>query len=437
MRMDGSTESPTDALRAPRLALLALVLLVLGGCYGSGIGIGGGGRNNDDDDDNGDDDDDSSAGDDDDSTGDDDDDDSTAGDDDDSTNPPEFSITQVTPNDGDTRGGLQTSIYFDGSLANTDESELTVMFGAMVAEDPIITNDRIVVDSPPGCAAGDVDVSVTTVDDGADTMVNGFEYELWADDDDLTSVIGVYYGETPLLQQTSASVEAGFFEPDSSIPLNHLPPVGSCTPNLVTPDNNRAYFNVGSSVTMSGGGSFPLTYNSIEGTYGNASVPAQFAGPGTSFSVFSAMDPDGCAMDLQNVVQAPEALFVTQPSPYDDINTTDCWWMFDQFGTANPVGGLVQWQAPSSAQVGQNVIIQVANSTSGTSLTCHAQDNGAFVVSSTNLLFLDASTGGHTITVSRYLTLESDDTRTGATRFGLYLHSSSGLLWVSQVGPGC
>ena len=420
------------------MLLISLGALLAAGCYGSGIGIGGGGRGNnngDDDDDDAGDDDDSSAGDDDDATAGDDD-DSTAGDDDDTTDAP-FSITSVSPNDGDTQGGLQTSIYFEGSLANTDESELTVLFGSMIAQNPIIAADRIVVDSPPGCAAGDVDVSVTTTDDGADVLVNGFEYETWADDDDLTAVIGVYYGETPLLQSTSAAVEAGFFAPDSSIPLNHLPPVGSCSPNLVTPDTNRAYFSAGSSVTMSGGGSFPLTYNAIEGTYGNSAVPAQFAAPGTSFSVFSAVDPDGCAMDLQNIVQAPDALFVTQPSPYDDINTTDCWWMFDQFGTANPVGGLVQWTPPSSAQVGQNVIIQVTNAQSGVSLTCHAQDNGAFVVTATNLLFLDATGGQHTITVSRYLTLESDDTRTGATRFGLYLHSVSGLLWVSQQGPGC
>ena len=419
-----------------RAVILIAALGLLGGCYGSGIGIGGGGRNNNDDDDDDDTSDDDDSGDDDDATTGDDD-DSTAGDDDDSTTTKPFSITSVTPNDGDTRGGLQTSIYFEGSLDNTDESELTVTFGSMVAENPIITDDRIVVDSPPGCEAGDVDVSVATLEDGADTMINGFEYETWADDDDLTAVFGVYYGEIPLSGTASASVEAGFFEPDSSVPLNHLPPVGSCTPNLVTPDTNRSYFSVGSSVTMSGGGSFALTYNSIEGNYGNSAVPAQFAAPGTSFSIFSAVDPDGCAMDLQNVVQGPEALYVTQPPPTADINTTDCWWMFDSGGSPNPVGGLVQWTPPSSAQVGQNVIIQVANAQTGASLTCHAQDNGAYVVSATDLLFLDATGGQHTITVSRYLTLETDDLRTGATRFGVYLNSVSGLLWVSQVGPGC
>ncbi len=421
-----------STLERPCIQLAALLALVLlGGCYGSGVGLGGGRGNNDDDDDSGDDDD-STVTDDDDSTVTDDDDDD---DDDDGADP--FRIVSVTPNDGDTRGGDQIQIFFDGSLANTVDSELTVMFGTYPAPGAIIAGDRIIVDVPPGCEAGDVDVSVATVDDGTSTLLNGYEYEHWADSDEVSAVIGVYYGQVPLAGTASASAEAGFFEPDDNPPLTHLPPLGSCTPNLVGPNNNRNYFSMGPSLTMSGGGSFPLTFNAIDETYANANIPAAFAGPSTSFSINGAADPDGCVPNLNNVVQAPGQLFVSEPNPMDDLNTTRCWWMFDQFGTPNPVGGLVQWNAPTSSQPGQNVFINVVNSSSGTGLLCHAQDNGSFIVSATDLLYLDASTGAHTISVTRYLSLQTDDERTGATMYGVYANTVTGYLWVAQVGPGC
>ena len=403
-----------------------LAVLSLGGCYGSGVGLGGGQGNQDDDDDD-------ATADDDDATANDDDDDDD--DDDDGADP--FSITSVTPNDGDTQGGGQVQIFFSGSLKETTDSELTVLFGSYIAEGPIIAGDRIIVDAPPGCEEGDVDIAVSTVNDGASTLLNGYEYEHWADNDEVSAVFGVYYSEAPLAGTTSASAEAGFFEPDDSPPLTHLPPLGTCTANLIPPDNNRNYFSMGSSVTMSGGGTFPLTYNSIEETYGNGNIPPAFAGPGTSFSVSGATDPDGCTPNLSNVVQAPDALFVNEPNPLLDIANTACWWMFDQGGAPNPVGGLVQWTAPSSSQQGQNVFIQVVNSNSGAGLLCHGQDNGSFIVSSTDLLYLDASSGAHTISVTRYLSLESDDERTGATRYGVFAHTVTGLLWVAQLGPSC
>jgi len=422
-------DKATTPIRLCTWMATLLALLLLGGCYGAGVGLGGG-RGDDDDDDDATEDDDDATSDDDDDTGDDDDDD-----DDDGADP--FSISGVTPNDGDTRGGDQVQIFFDGSLAETTDSELTVLFGSYVAQGAIIAGDRIIVDAPPGCEAGDVNVSVTTVDDGSDTLLNGYEYEHWADSDEVSAVIGVYYGEVPITGSVSASAEAGFFEPDNAPPLTHLPPLGTCTPNLVPPNNNRNYFSMGPSLTMSGGGSFPLTFNSIDETYANGNIPGAFAGPSTSFTLTGAADPDGCTPNLSNVVQAPSALYVTEPNPMADINSTACWWMFDSGGTPNPVGGLVQWGAPTSSQQGQNVFINVVNSASGAGLLCHAQDTGTFIVSATDLLYLDASSGAHTINVTRYLSLESDDERTGATRFGVYAHTSTGFLWVAQVGPGC
>ena len=423
----------------PRLVHIWLasltVVIFLGGCYGSGVGLGGGRGDTDDDDATNDDDD--ATNDDDDATNDDDDATNDDDDDDDDDGAAPFSITSVTPNDGDTRGGDQVQIFFSGSLEETTDSELTVLFGSYIAQSPIIAGDRIIVDAPPGCEAGDVDVSISTVDDGSSTLLNGYEYEHWADSDEVSAVVGVYYAEAPLAGTTSASAEAGFFEPDDSPPLTHLPPLGSCTPNLIPPDNNRNYFSMGSSVTMSGGGAFPLTFNSLDETYVNGNIPPAFAGPSTSFTISGATDPDGCTPNLSNVVQAPGPLFVTEPNPLLDINNTPCWWMFDQSGSPNPVGGLVQWGAPSSSQQGQNVFINVVNSNSGTGLLCHAQDNGSFIVSATDLLYLDATGGAHTISVTRYLSLESDDERTGATRYGVFANTVTGLLWVAQLGPGC
>ena len=409
------------------LLLLIGVCFLLPGCYTSRWGL------TDDDDDSSNDDDaanDDDAVDDDDVVDDDDavDDDDVVNDDDvvdddDSTPLEPFEIDEIDPDHGSAEGGYSAEIFYTGSLANTDEDELTVRFGTAYATVLALNDEKIVVDVPPGCEPGDVDVEVLTDGDGDDSV--DFEYEAWAEGLD-GAVFGVFKSESPSLPGSeSGNVELGWFEPDSSPPLTHLPPLGTCSFNIVSPTNNRNYYSVGSSVSIASSQTIGVTI-SPDTTYTAAGLSGAVLPNSASYTIYGAVDPDGCTLSHDAVIHAPPDLAVTVPL-ITSAKLADCWYR------AGGVGE-VQWMGPYD--VDARVFITVTDPDSGASITCHTQDNGIFAVQSTYLLGLVPYTLS-TISVTRYRVHESVIERSGATAHGLFVDTQSGLLFVMETWSEC
>jgi hypothetical protein len=410
-----------------RLLLLLPLALPLSGCY-QRLGFG-----DDDDDDSGvaDDDDagDDDAGDDDagdDDVGDDDAGDDDAGDDDvgdDDT--AAFEITEIDPEDGSAQGGYTVEIFFEGSSGASDEDEVTVLFGTAAADVLALTDSKIVVMAPPGCVPGDVDVSVSTTGGASDS--EDFEYLQWA-----VGLDGGVFALTrmwiPSIPQDVTQAEVEFFEPAIAPPLTAIPPLGGCSLNTPPPTVVRDHYSVGNQISVSGGSAFALTMGG-DGYYVGQPPVAQLPFGG-SYSIYGAVDPDGCPMVLDNVIQAPVVLNVTDPVLAD---LYQCWRYNVGLGL-----GLVEWMGPYDP-TNNRVIIQVlaepGNPSAG-QVVCHAQDNGVFVIDDNYMVGM-AFDAFNSIIVTRYRVVETQLQRSGATAYGLFLDSISGQIYIDYVSNIC
>ncbi len=408
------------------LAILATGLL-LPACYTTRWGL------QDDDDDSVADDDDSVVDDDDTAVDDDDtavddddtqpDDDDTAVDDDDTTPVDPFAIDEIDPDHGSTEGGYTAEIFYTGSLANTDEDELIVRFGTAYASVLALTDEKIVVEVPPGCSPGDVSVEVLTDGDGEDDV--DFEYETWADGLD-GAVFGVFKAESPSVPGSEVgNIELGWFDPEVSPPLTHLPPLGSCSFNVVSPTNNRAYYSVGSSISIAASQTIPVTI-SPDSTYIASGLNGAVLPSNASYTIYGAVDPDDCSMPHPAVLYAPPDLVVTIPL-ITSQKFADCWWLDGGVGE-------VQWLGPYDNSA--RVFLTVSDPNSGASITCHTQDNGIFVVPNTYLLGLNPG-ALHTISITKYRVHQSIIPRSGATAHGVFVDTQTGFLFVELTAQSC
>jgi hypothetical protein len=309
-------------------------------------------------------------------------------------------------------------------LGTDDEDDLVVRFGDTQAEILAVTNDKIVVTVPPGCEYGELDLTVEAPngEDDAD-----FEYDPAGEGLD-GAVFGVYRYEIPAdTTLNSGSVELGFFEPEDSPPLTHLPPLGSCSANIVPPNNNRSYYDVGPSLTLTAGVPITATLNPSTGTYA-ASTAANAVPNNASYTIYGAVDPDGCLLQTEAVVSAPPGLSLIQP----DITSTkvaDCWSIETGYGP-------VEWNGPFDA--GDYVFITLANAevTGAPTMTCHGQDNGLLLFTQAELIQLQ--TGLHTISVTRYRVTETENARDGSTMHGVFADTRTGFLFIETfAGGGC
>ncbi len=411
-----------------RLFLLVFIAL-LAGCYGSNLGLNP--RDDDDDDDSApdddDDDDDDATADDDDVTEDDDDataddDDSTPTDDDDVTEN-SFEIKEIDPDEGSAEGGYNAEIFYTGDLSAVDEGDVIVRFGSTYTDVLAITAEKLLVEVPPGCSPGELDVEVIVPDVGEDDVE--FTFETWADGLD-GAIFGIYKSGSPAYPGTDVgSVELGWFEPESSPPLTHLPPLGTCSYNVVSPDNNRNYFSVGSSVSVAASQTIPVTI-SPDTTYQAANLNPAVLPSSASYTIYGATDPDGCSMPHDSVVWAPPALTVITPL-ITSQELADCWWLDGGVG-------VVEWLGPYD--VNAQVFMTVTDPGSGASITCHGQDNGVFVVPNQYLLGL-APGELHSIAVTRYRVTTSTLERSGATAYGVFAETETGLLFVMLSAQQC
>ena len=390
------------------LALLALAL-VASACYGP-VGLS---PRDDDDDDSGEDDDD--AGDDD--TGDDD-----AGDDDDVADP--FEIDEIDPNDGSTDGGYNAEIFYDGDLSALDEDDVEVRFGDDPAELLALTGDKILVEVPPGCAHGEVDVTVE-LSDGQEDDVE-FEYEPAGDGLD-GGVFGVYRSEVPAFPGSeTGAVEIGFFEPTTSPPLTHLPPLGTCSYNIVPGNNPRDYFSVGPSVTITAGVPIVATLDVSTTTYTASTGPSSVPNS-ASYSIYDVEDPAGCDLSFHTVLSSPAPLTLSVP----DITSqkfADCWWIIDGYG-------VIEWNEPY--QNGDFVFVTLTNAeyADQPSVTCHYQDQGYVLLEEADMVAL--TPGLHTLMVTRYRVTETTNPRDASTMYGVFADTRSGFIFVYPNSYDC
>ncbi len=413
------------------------MLLLLAGCYGR-VGLDPNRRGDDDDDAASDDDDvssddDDASGDDDDAAGDDDDaagdDDDAAGDDDDATADDDdvadkFQIDDLDPDHGSTDGGFVVNIEYTGDAGTDDADDVDVHFGDAQAEVLAVTSDEIVVTAPPGCEYGEVELTVETPngDDEAD-----FEFDPAGEDLD-GAIFGVYRNLVPAdTSLNGGAVELGWFEPEDDPPLTHLPPLGTCSSNIVPPANNRTYYEVGPSVTITAGTPIVATLDPATDTYtANASVDA--VPNNASYTIYSVTDPDGCSIPAEAVVSAPPAINLVQP----DITSTkfaDCWSMETGYGP-------VEWTGPYDSGDYVFVTLTNAENTSAPSMTCHGQDNGLVLFTQAELIQLEAAL--HTISITRYRVTETENQRDGSTMHGVFAETQTGFLFIQQLaGGGC
>ena len=400
--------------------LLLLASLVASGCYGPA------GTSRGDDDDNGDDDDDDTDDDDDDTTDDDDatDDDDTT-DDDDVVEP--FEISEIDPDHALTSPPSdedQAEIFYKGSLDGVDEDEVEVHFGGQQAEVLAITSEKLLVEIPPGCEPGEVDVDVETPngDDSVD-----FEYDPAGEGLD-GAVFGVYRSEIPAYPgNESGAVELGLFEPEDSPPLTHLPPLGNCSPNIVPPANTRDYYDVGASITITAGVPIVATLDPATTTYTASGVTASAVPNSSSYTVYNAIDPDGCSLPLEAVVSAPPAFTISSPL-ITSTELADCWFIDGGYG-------VIEWAGPYDS--GDFVFVTLTNSedASAPSITCHNQDIGSMVLNEADLIYLQP--GLHQISVTRYRVTETDHPRDGSTMHGVFADTESGFVFVELFASSC
>lgn len=395
---------------------VALVLwFVLTGCYGSRLGI----DDDDADDDTTEQDDDSTA------------DDDSVPVDDDTTEQADFRIEELDPDHGSTQGGFLVTISITGDLGTSDEDDVDVTFGGIEAEVVAVTDDSVIVTAPAFCLAAEIDVVLTapTGDDGEE-----FEFEPWAEALD-SAVFGAYRSEDrrndPVT--TSGLVELGFFEPNSSPPLGHLPPLETCTPNIVFPDYNRDYIQVGSSLQMSAGMPISVPWSSADEHYVNSNVSLSALPSSASFSITGAEDAGGCPLELDDVLRSPDPLTVLEPT--FAAGGGECWYMTEQCSGVPPLG-IVEWSPPSSSQPGDAVFLQFLNNDTGElEYLCHAQDDGSFILDGIDLLQM--SQGWKTVQVSRYRRTESVDPASGATRHGIFVDTETGYVAVFLSDQAC
>jgi hypothetical protein len=404
--------------RGKPLHSIAFVLALLPGCYGSRVGIG--------DDDGGQDDDASTS--DDDTTHEDDD---TSTPDDDTTPAADLRLLEIDPDHGSTEGGYLVTLSYEGDLGTEDEDEVDVLFGEVPADVVAVTNDQVLVTAPEACLAEELDVRLEGPA-GADE--EEFLYEPWATGLD-AAVFGAYRTEdrrnSPVL--TSGLVELGFFEPNASPPLGHLPPLETCTPNIIPPDYNRDYVQVGNSLVLSAGMAVSVPWNGSEEHYVNGNVTLSALPPSSSFSITGATSPGGCPLELDDVLRSPDGLTVVQPT--FAAGGGECWYMQDAC-TGVPPLGILEWSLPSSSQPGDAVFIQFTNNDTGAlEYLCHVQDDGSFVLDQTDLLQM--SQGWKTVLVNRYRRTSTVDPASGATRHGVFVDSEIGYIAVFLTDQEC
>jgi hypothetical protein len=180
---------------------------------------------------------------------------------------------------------------------------------------------------------------------------------------------------------------------------------------------------------VSAGSPFSVTLDASSDTYTAAPIPATQVPNSASYSVLGAEDPDECPMELASVVSAPPALVVQYP----DITSqefADCWYMS---GVA-PIGD-VEWLGPYDS--GDYVFVQLVNAeTAGApSVTCHGQDNGAFLLEQADMIGLQP--GLHVISVTRYRVIETPLERSGATAYGVFADTQTGYVFVLLTDSEC
>ena len=342
-----------------------------------------------------------------------------------------FHITDLDPDNGSSEGGYMVTIEFDGSIT-VDEDELAVAFGAASAEVLAITADSVVVMAPPGCAAGDVDVVVSSPYDGSDS--EEFEYEAYGE-----GLVGAVYGvyrsmnfQSSRAPAVEGNAEAGFFEPDGSIPLAHLPPLGTCSTNVTAPSGGRTYYSVGAALTVTGAAPFAMSWSAGDQGYTAASLGSAHLPAPATYSITGAVDPNGCALDLTGVVEAPAPFVVT--APLLDPEYADCWYMANVCSAVDSMA-FVEWQPPYDPR--NRVIIQLVHSSdpSAPSLTCHAADDGSFVLQQQHLLPL--TEGLYTVLVSRYRVTETELAPSGATAYGVHLDTRIASVFVYLTDQLC
>ncbi len=409
-------------MRPRGLGPILLASTLLAGCYGfTGFNNGRGGNNDDDD-----------AGDDDDAADDDDaEDDDDAADDDDAVDDddaaPDFRILDLDPDHGTAEGGFNVEVQYEGDLSGLGNDDVTASFGGTPASVLAITDDFVLVEVPPGCRTGDVDLEIDI--GGGRSDAEEFEYETYADGLD-TAIFTMSKTLNTSVQPLAewVSVTAKFFEPADAPPGQGMPPLESCTSTLTIPPDTRNYFSVGPGIEFSNGAvQVATTYQPVTGWYEDSGLDGSYFPPNTSWSVNGAVDPNGCLLNLPTVVSAPDDPTLMQPNPFPAPDALDCWTM------ASQIPGVVQWSAPVTAGPDDAVLIQIANVNTGVYLVCHAADDGAFLVSPSDMLLLEQ--GLHLATVIRYRPVETTAEPSGATVHGTYSTDMSGLFAV-QINPG-
>ena len=396
------------------LSLLAL-LVVAPACYGP-VGLDPRGGDDDDDDDSGPEDDDDAV-DDDDGV----DDDDTVDDDDGAT---DFEIDEIDPDNGSTDGGYNAEIFYDGDLSDIDEDDVDVTFGEAEAEVLAVTDEKILVEVPPGCAHGEVEVTVE-LPDGTDDDVD-FEYEAAGDGLD-GAVFGVYRNEEPAWPGTGfGQVELGFFEPTDSPPLTHLPPLGTCSYNIVPGNNPRDYYSVGNSVTISAGVPVQASLDGATTTY-TAATNLNQVPHNASYSLLDFTDLDGCPLTFPAVVSSPAPLTLTVP----DITSqkyADCWNILDGYG-------VIEWAEPFVNNDFVFVTLVNAEAADQPSVTCHYQDQGYVLLEEADMVAL--TPGLHTLMLTRYRVTETTHPRDGSTMHGVYADTRYGYIFIYPNAADC
>jgi hypothetical protein len=410
-------------VRANRPLLLSLLssltlLLATSACYGP-VGLDPRGDDDDDDDDSAPDDDDGA--DDDDAVDDDDDDDDDAGDDDISD---PFEIDEIDPNDGSTDGGYNAEIFYSGDLSAFEEDDIEVLFGEAEAEVLALTDDKILVEVPAGCSFGEVEVTVEIADDQDDEV--DFEYEAAGVGLD-GAVFGVFRSEVPAYPgNETGAVELGFFEPTDSPPLTHLPPLGTCSYNIVPGNNPRDYYKVADSLSISAGVPINTNYDGSLGTYSAAALPTAVPNNGT-YTILDTVDQDSCELSFPGVVSSPAYLNITVPM-ISSTEFADCWFMLGGYG-------VIEWDEPFSN--GDFVFVTLSNAeyADQPSVTCHYQDQGYVLLQEADMVAL--TPGLHTLGITRYRVTETTHPRNGSTMHGVYADSRNGFIFVYPNDYDC
>ena len=281
-------------------------------------------------------------------------------------------------------------------------------------------------------------VDVDIVGGGADSAT--FDYQAWAYGQDV-AVVGVVRTEVQSLGQAQqGAATAEFFSPTTAPPLSNLPSLGSCIVNPVVSSVPRPNYSVGSSVSLSAGGSpFALMLNPTDNSYeASGLAPLQIPAPAT-YGLTGGIDPDGCPVDIPGIVQAAEPMVLVDPPPTMPACSTsgDLWCYFLQ---PDPTGqyqhGVTVGWAPGSA----HVVLQMdrvdyyGDGLSG-SMLCNLPDNGGITFGPGDLSGM--AEGLYQFTVMRYRTTPQAHPRSGGSIYGTYMDAQIGYGWIFNELAGC